>query len=823
MVSGCGLSSRNPRPALPQRGGRGDHLNIRTAYTDFVRRANDDPEFDPYEYQHRLADEGLPELLAVPTGCGKTAAVVLGWLFRRLAHPDETVRAATPHWLVYVLPQRVLVEQIESVVRRWLLNIGLDVKCHVVMGGQRGRSSWRDDVDRDAILVGTQDMLLSRALNRGYGDTYKMWPIDFGLLHAGCHWVMDEIQLMGPGLPTTRQLQGFRGLLGTATPNASTWMSATVDEAALRTVDCPDVAARLDLAADDRDGPLARRLNAPKTVRCLDVAGKRYAADLATAVSVSHRRGRRTLVVLNTVARARQVWEALDRMTDVPTVLVHSRFRPADRERQVRAALALPGELGTIVVSTQVLEAGVDVSADVLVTEVAPWPSIVQRAGRCNRDGLIDDAALLWVHPPGPAPYPEEDVASAAAVLDELEGIATTPGQMGARAVTVTPTTHAVLRRRDLVELFDTLPDLSGSSMDVTRFVRDADERTVEVAWWQIGNAKPKSQSLPDRTERCPAPIGEVKEWVGSRSAWRFDHIDEEWVRCRAGDVRPGMVVVADVGAGGYRSDTGWSPTSTDSVELVAVAPGNRDLASDHRSVGQLRWVSLAEHSADAAAEAASLLRGLGPSALSSDMRMATVHAARLHDIGKAHPTFKESFERLVGDHDRDQAAATGPPWAKSGSRATLHHDRRHFRHELVSALILLGDGAALLDGYEEPDLVVYLVAAHHGWARLGVRSLPDESAPPADRPGTAVVLGVADGDDVPAIELGDLTIPPSRIDLSPIHLGTGADGLPSWSSRMLALRDRRDIGPFRLGFLEAVVRLADWRASAAAEARADR
>ncbi|MGH9155489.1 MAG: type I-G CRISPR-associated helicase/endonuclease Cas3g [Acidimicrobiales bacterium] len=798
-------------------------MDIRRAYTDFARLAADDGELEPYAYQHRLAAEGLPELLSVPTGCGKTAAVVLGWLFRRRVHPDDRVRASTPHWLVYVLPQRVLVEQTQQAVNKWLANTGLDISCHAVMGGQRGRT-WRDDLDRDSILVGTQDMLLSRALNRGYGDGHPIWPIDFGLLHAGCHWVMDEIQLMGPGLPTTRQLQGLRDTLGTAVPGSSTWMSATVDEGALRTVDCPEIASRLDLAADDRAGPLARRLGAAKTVRRLDIAARRYATDLATVIASPevHRPGRRTLVVLNTVDRARQVWEALTRSGDIPAVLVHSRFRPGDRKPQVDAALAPPGKLGTIVVSTQVLEAGVDMSADVLVTEAAPWPSIVQRAGRCNRDGTVDDATLFWIEPPGPAPYPEADIGAAVEILTELEGISTTPDQMGARTARATPTTHAVLRRRDLVELFDTLPDLSGNTIDVTRFVRDTDDRSVEVAWQTIGGARPETQSLPAREERCPAPVGEVKEWVKGR-AWRFDHIETEWVPCQAADVHPGMVVVADVGAGGYRSETGWSPKSGDPVLPIGVSEsGDRGLEEDPGTTSQPRWVSLAEHSADVAAETDRLLRTLDPAALAPSMREAAIRAGLLHDIGKAHPTFEASLRKLVSVEDQDQSDATGPPWAKSASKGKLCHDRRHFRHELASALVLLGDGAGALDGCAETDLVVYLVAAHHGRARLGVRSLPDEWLPPLDRSEAAVVLGVADGDLLPAITLGDLTIPPSRMDLSVIQLGTGGDGSPSWSRRMLALRDRDDLGPFRLGFLEALVRIADWRASAAAEVRAD-
>jgi hypothetical protein len=52
---------------------------------------------EPYPYQERIAAQGLPELLAVPTGAGKTAAMVLGWLWRRRFHPDRSVRGATPH------------------------------------------------------------------------------------------------------------------------------------------------------------------------------------------------------------------------------------------------------------------------------------------------------------------------------------------------------------------------------------------------------------------------------------------------------------------------------------------------------------------------------------------------------------------------------------------------------------------------------------------------------------------------------------------------------------------------------------------------------
>ena len=55
-----------------------------------------------------VGDE-FPQQLDIPTGLGKTAAVVLAWLYRRFGHPDKSIRRATPRRLIYCLPMRVLV------------------------------------------------------------------------------------------------------------------------------------------------------------------------------------------------------------------------------------------------------------------------------------------------------------------------------------------------------------------------------------------------------------------------------------------------------------------------------------------------------------------------------------------------------------------------------------------------------------------------------------------------------------------------------------------------------------------------------------------
>lgn len=122
---------------------------------------------------------------------------------------------------------RTLVEQTRDKAKKWLENLGLLAKdgsddvhpvegwaadhgdtgnriaVTVLMGGEC-KDEWDRYPEKDAIIIGTQDMLLSRALNRGYGMSRYKWPVHFGLLNNDCLWVMDEVQLMGSGVSTSR-------------------------------------------------------------------------------------------------------------------------------------------------------------------------------------------------------------------------------------------------------------------------------------------------------------------------------------------------------------------------------------------------------------------------------------------------------------------------------------------------------------------------------------------------------------------------------------------------------------------------------------------
>ncbi len=806
----------------------------RAQFEAWFKRATD---YEPFPYQTKFAiGEGLPQILQIPTGLGKTACAVLGWLWRR-RFASESVRNQTPRRLVYCLPMRVLVEQTRDTAILWLRRLDLIGGC-VEVGSQGDREAvktytpcWDDPEkivvstlmggedagewdlypERDAIVIGTQDMLLSRALNRGYGMSRYRWPMHFGLLGNDCLWLIDEVQLMGNGLATTAQMQAFARQLGVISNRFTIWASATLDRSWLHTVDVRpdlDLAWTLTLQEDDKKVPeVRRRLEARKEVKRAkgSVGG---AKELATEVLATHRNNSRTLVVVNTVKRALELFTALNKTKPKPRaemVLLHSRFRPPDRARAVARLLAEPGPQGMIVVSTQVVEAGVDVSAQTLFTELAPWPSLVQRFGRCNRRGeYIRDAAVYWLNLPGEAkqqaklaaPYDLEELLAARDLLSSCEDAA--PAKLPAAAGAFF---HPhVLRRKDLVELFDTTPDLAGFDVDVSRFIRETSDLDVQVFWRDIApEQEPDGQSQPGRDELCPVAIGDIRELIAKEKnlfAWTWDSLEGRWQRVNAATpVYPGIVLMLRAADGRCSEREGWNPKANRPVPVIQppdVAPDDRN---DAEPKSLSTWMTLAEHTDHVVREAERITAALEL----SDWRRVLLDAARWHDAGKAHEKFQETV--------RQSDPVNAPPGILAKTPNRFRHKRRGFRHELASGLLAVMHG--------KDDLLAYLAAAHHGKVRLSLRSLPTEEKP--DDPARRFARGIWDGDRVLAADLGGgVWLPETLMDLTLMELGESERYGPSWMARVLALRDRADLGPFRLALLEAVMKAADERASSA-------
>jgi CRISPR-associated endonuclease/helicase Cas3 len=139
----------------------------------------------------------------------------------------------------------------------------------------------------------------------------------------------------------------------------------------------------------------------------------------------AYRAGERVLWVVNTVKRCQQIAAMLEQELGVKVLSYHSRFRLCDRQRihtQTVEAFQQDGE-AAIAVTTQVCEMSLDLDADVLITEVAPVSSLVQRFGRANRHlakGSDFRARLYTYQPESPLPYTRDDIQAAMAFLADL-------------------------------------------------------------------------------------------------------------------------------------------------------------------------------------------------------------------------------------------------------------------------------------------------------------------------------------------------------------------------------------------------------------------
>ncbi len=781
----------------------------------------------PLPFQERIAlEEKWPDFLDVETGLGKTAAVTVGWLYRKMIRncPD------TPSKLIWCLPMRGLGEQTHENIVNWVSRLKLDdrVDVYLLMGGSNDilRPTWAETPEKPTILIGTQDMLLSRALMRGYGMSRYQWPVHFALLHNDALWVYDEIQLMGPALATTAQLEAFRKKWHPAKPCRSLWVSATLRQEWLATVDLkPHLSSfRMEtLNNDDKAHPLVKkRIGSRKQLLLSQTVlrketKKGYEKTLAAEILREHCPGTQTLVILNQVERCQNLYKQLRKSlkkSATKLLLIHGRFRRKERKTMSKAL----GQIGCdrIIIATQAIEAGVDISSTTLFTELALWAALVQRFGRNNRLGEDEDARIFLIDMDEDyfaAPYPQQALTAAREFV--VQTMKTENGNAGPESlpgITNELDESLVIRSTDFLELFNTDPDLTGYDIDISPYIRDTGTPSLLVFWRDFEETT-TGIDFPMRDELCPVSITMIKKHMNKAGAWRLNSLSENkntWIKTGVNDIRPGMTLLLKASEGGYSEEMGFLPAHKTPVDPVKteMTPETEKLASDDFSMIGC-FVPLDLHLKDAEKEAKNLCLILGEP---DEIKVPVVLASRRHDTGKAHPAFQYM---LTCDQPPPQ---DGLLWAKSADFSRnpnyivpptkpdqKESRRKYFRHELASMLSWLENE----DGHELRDLVAFLIAAHHGKVRMGLRAVPGETHPDDHR---LFARGIWEGDILPEIPMGDdLVIPETRLRLDLMQLGEGEMG-PSWSSRTQALLMFH--GPFRLAWMEALVRLADWRAS---------
>ena len=416
-------------------------------------------DWKPYPYQERVKNhllEGKSVILQAPTGAGKTAAALMPFIGAFFDLPLETF----PKQCLYAVPMRVLANQFEYEYRRLSAYYEQRFGHRLAVTIQTGERA--DDPKFEADLIfATLDQVLSSALGVPYSLSEGQSNMNVAAVW-GSYLVFDEFHLF-PLEARNAVLQLLR-VFGRYAPFIL--MTATFSQTMLSEIG-DLLGAKTETLSEDEIKAIETRDDRPRKERCLQVI-----PDVIGAEAVLKAHDRRSLVVCNTIDRALEMYEGLmqegcrpipfaaPELTEIyvslrtapnteehrrllekavhqlrdrylsangstPWVmLLHSRFERPHRQVKETLLRALWGPDETmhetapslIVVATQVVEVGLDITSQALHTEIAPAASILQRAGRCARyPGESGQVYVYQVPPnrndePNYAPYDETKI-----------------------------------------------------------------------------------------------------------------------------------------------------------------------------------------------------------------------------------------------------------------------------------------------------------------------------------------------------------------------------------------------------------------------------
>jgi len=404
------------------------------------------------------------------------------------------------------------------------------------------------------------------------------------------------------------------------------------------------------------------------------------------------------------------------------------------------------------------------------------------------------------------APYQEEEIETTRNNLKQMSNVSLN----NLEKVEYEPpfVVRPVIRRKDLMELFDTTPDLSGNDLDISRYVREGDDKDVQVFWREFEGEPSEDMERPARDELCSVTIGKISKFISNKGndGYIWDGLDSKWKILGKNDVRPGLVILLSNKLGGYDSSLGWTGENKKNGEVDVIAihdsdPNESNDGDKHTFTGE--WKTITDHCSEVSEFVDSLSRRIG---LSSEIMESMKNAGLWHDVGKAHEAFQNRlFDGVEYGPDRQMLFAKSERYrgrkyfVMNGDK---EQERKHFRHELASALAYWKYSSD-----DRDNLVAYLVAAHHGKVRQSIRSLPDENEP--GDTSRLFARGIWDGDVIPSVPgIMDNEV---RLDLSPMIMGEG-----SWLEMAISLQE--EYGPFKLAFLEALMKASDENVSRSIE-----
>lgn len=341
-----------------------------------------------YAYQKQVARYirmGRSVILHGPTGCGKFLAALWPYLEAWERNQPE----AFPRTCIYSVPMRVLANQFvdeatELASKKMLLNEVPNIK---IQTGERQD----DERFTGDLIFATIDQTLSSALAVPYSLTPGLANLNAGAIFSA-YLVFDEFHLFpvdenggtnGALVTTLQLLTQLKGIV------PFVLMTATFSTPMLA-----QLAKLLDAEVVQVSDKEYKEIAMKGAAKLRERTFHLHETPLnAAAIIQNHQE--RSIAICNQVKRAQELTKALREQiedTETEVILLHSRFTAEDRRRKEEEIRAEFGKDQSkwrkkrlILVATQVVEVGLDITCQHLHTELAPANAILQRAGRCAR------------------------------------------------------------------------------------------------------------------------------------------------------------------------------------------------------------------------------------------------------------------------------------------------------------------------------------------------------------------------------------------------------------------------------------------------------